>query len=132
MQFKKKHSPWTKEEKQLALTLYYKSLSTYKFLRMQKVNLPGLLTLCRWIGISNFLPGFSNIFLSHIKKKFEFKTEREKVCCHCFDEISIKQFLKYNKELDFIEGFEDYGHLGRSVQHANTALVFLLRGIYSQ
>lgn len=32
--------------------------------------------------------------------------------------------------MDFIERFENYGHLGKSVKHANTTLVFLARGIY--
>jgi hypothetical protein len=45
MQLKDRQRPWTLNEKNLALNLYYKSPSAYKFLRSQKVNLPGLSTI---------------------------------------------------------------------------------------
>lgn len=49
----------------------------------------------------------------------------------CFDEISIKEFLEYSKDFDFIEGFEDFGSYGRSANTANICLVFMARGIYT-
>jgi hypothetical protein len=57
---------------------------------LQNINLPGTSTIRRWIGKSKFLPGFSKIFLHHLKKKIEYKTDKEKKCTICFDEISIK------------------------------------------
>jgi len=41
MQLKDRRRPWTLNEKNLALNLYYKSPTAYTFLRTQKVNLPG-------------------------------------------------------------------------------------------
>lgn len=41
MQLKNKRRPWSIIEKNLALGLFYKSPTAYKFLRLQKVNLPG-------------------------------------------------------------------------------------------
>lgn len=131
MQLKNKQRPWSKNEKNLALGLFYKSPSAYNFLRLQKVNLPGPSTIRRWIGQSKFLPGLSKFFFSHLRKKFESKNSKEKACSVCFDEIYIKEFLEYSKEFDFIEGFEDLGRYGRSSKTANSVLVFMAQGIYS-
>jgi hypothetical protein len=108
MQIKKNHRPWPQEEKQLSIFLFYKSPAAYNFLKLQNVNLPGTSTICRWIGESKFLPGFSKVFLNHLKKKFEYKTDKEKKCTICFDEISIKKCLEFSKHFDFIERFEDF------------------------
>lgn len=132
MQFKNKRQPWTKEEKNLSLNLFYKSPTAYKFLRLQKINLPAPSTIRRWIGQSKYLPGFDDLFLSHIKKKFEQKCYKEKACTVSFDEMYIKEFLEYSKDYDFIEGFQDLGSYGRSNKSANCVLVFMARGIYSK
>lgn len=59
MQLKNGCQSWTKNEKNLALGLFNKSPSAYKFLRLQKINLPGLSTIRQWINETE----------SHIKKK---------------------------------------------------------------
>lgn len=106
MQLRNKRRPWTIKEKNLALSLFYKSPTSYNFLRLQRVNLPSPSTVRRWIGMSKYLPGFNKLFLSHLKRKFELKTYKDKVCV-CFDDISIKELLEYSKNVDFIGGFED-------------------------
>jgi len=89
MQLRNKRRPWTIEENNLALSLFYKSPTSYNFLGLQRVNLPSSSTVRRWIGLSKYLPGLYELFLSHLKRKFEFKTYKDKVCSVCFDEISI-------------------------------------------
>lgn len=76
---------------------------------MQKVNLPAPSTIRRLIGQTKFLPGIYNIFFSHVEKKFQHKSYKEKACTVCFDEMYIKEFLEYSKDYDFIEGFQDLG-----------------------
>lgn len=132
MQLKTKRRIWTITERNLALALFYKSPTAYSFLRLQKINLPAPSTIRRWIGQSQFLPGFNNYFLNHVQKKFEHKSYKEKACTISFDEMYIKEFLEYSKEYDFIEGFQDLGTYGRMNKSANCVLVFLARGIYSQ
>jgi len=56
MQLKSKKRPWTEDEKNFAFSLFYKSPAIYKFLRLQKVNLPSPTTIRNWIGESKFLP----------------------------------------------------------------------------
>lgn len=67
MQLKNKRRPWTAEEKQLALTMFYKSPSSYNFLRLQNLNLPGPSTVRSWIGQSKFLPGINKTFFCTLK-----------------------------------------------------------------
>lgn len=45
--------------------------------------------------------------------------------------MSLKELLEYSKAYGFIEGFEDIGQMGRGNKSANTALVFMAKGIYS-
>jgi hypothetical protein len=130
MQFKNKRCPWTPEERKLALTMFYKSPSSYNFLRLQNLNLPGPSSVRGWIGQFKFLPGINRSFFVHLKHKFEFKEYKEKACTVCIDEIFIKEFLEYSKNFDFIEGFEDLDKYGRSCNIANSCLVFMARGIY--
>lgn len=73
MQLRNKKIPWTLEEKNLALTLFYKSPTAYNFLRLQNINLPAPSTIRRWIGQSKFLPGLSGTFLVTLKKNLNIK-----------------------------------------------------------
>jgi hypothetical protein len=67
MQLKDRQRPWTLNEKNLALNLYYKSPSAYTFLRSKKVNLPGLSTIRHWIGQSKLkLMALHTIFITII------------------------------------------------------------------
>lgn len=45
IQLKNKKRLWIEDEKNLALPLFYKSPVVYKFLRLQKVNLPAPSTI---------------------------------------------------------------------------------------
>jgi hypothetical protein len=55
MQLKTKCRTWTRNEKNLALGLFHKSPSAYKFLLLKKVNLPKLFTIRQWIDQSKLL-----------------------------------------------------------------------------
>lgn len=125
-------SSWTLAEKNFAINLYYKSPATYKFLsNNQQIILPGVTTLQRWIGKSKFCPGFNSLWLKQIKNKLNTMSDDEKYCVLIFDEMKIKSFLEYSKYLDMVEGFEDLGHRGRTNELATQAMVFMVRGLYS-
>jgi DNA transposase THAP9 len=124
--------PWSFDEQQFALSLFYKSPSAYKFLKNSKqIILPGLSTIRRWIGNSKFKTGFNNGILKQLKIKTGTMTEQERFCTLIFDEMKIKNFLEYSKFLDLVEGFEDLGSIGRSKKLAGQAMVFMIRGVYS-
>lgn len=131
----KSRQPWTNEEKQFSISLFYKSPGTYEFLRnVQKINLPGLSTIKRWIGSLKFLPGFGNSYsyMKQIKNKVNSMTDEQKYCVIAFDKMSIKKYLEYSKYLDIVEGYEDFGHNGRSEKLASHALVFFCSRLICQ
>jgi len=100
LMLKNKRRIWTNYEKKLSLNLFYKSPTAYKFLRLQKVNLLAPSTIRRCIGQSKFLPGINNIFFSHVEKKFQHKSYKEKACTVCFDEMYLhKRILRVFQRL---------------------------------
>jgi len=124
--------PWSQKEQQFALSLFYKSPSAYKFLRNSKIiTLPSLTTIKRWIGSSNFHPGFNTTLFKQLKIKADSMTIQEKHCTLVFDELKIKNFLEYSKYLDLVEGYENLGPKGRTNKLAGQAMVFVIRGLYS-
>lgn len=124
MQIFRKHNsrlPWTLTEKNFAINVYYKSATTYKYLRKyQQIILPSETTIRRWIGNSKFCPGFNSLWLKQIKNKLNTMSNEEKYCVIVFDEMKIKSFLEYSKYLDMVEGYEDLGHKGRTKKNGYT------------
>lgn len=53
-QLKTKMRKWFRDERNLALILYYKSPATYRFLRAQNIVLPSPSTVRKWMGASKF------------------------------------------------------------------------------
>ena len=52
-------------------------------------------------------------------------------CALTFDEMSLKSALVYNYQLDTIEGFDNFGDIGRN-NMATHALAFMVRGLSSK
>lgn len=107
----KNRKPWTKAEKKFALSIYYKSLSTYKYMRKNGIVLPGESTVRRWLKSIEYIPGFIKDYLNQIKIKVSAMTFTDRKCVILLDEMSILKCIEYNKALDMIEGFEDLGRL---------------------
>lgn len=126
----KKRKKWLINEKKIALSLYYKSPATYKFMRKNDIILPGESTIRRWLNSINYSTGFPPKYMEQIKLKISGMKGNEKKCAILLDEVSIMKYIEYNKILDEIEGFEDLGTLGRSNKLGSQALVFMVRGIY--
>lgn len=127
----KNRRPWSKSEKKLSMSLYYKSSSTYKFLRRNGIVLPAESTVRRWLKSIDYVPGFIQNYLDQMKLKVTTMTNIDKRCVILFDEMAIMKCIEYNKTLDIIEGFEDLGPLGRSPKLAKHALVIMVRGLYT-
>lgn len=121
---------WSKKEKEFCMSLFYKSASTYIFLRRQGVVLASQSTIRSWLAKSNCLPGLCPEIFDELKVKFKNATIQEKSCVVCFDEMSIMKSLEYSKKYDLVEGFEDLGRNRRKNALANYVLVFMVRGLY--
>lgn len=109
--------------------MYYKSPSTYKYLRRNGIVLPGECTVRRWLNSIHYTTGFSEKYLEQIKLKISDMTYDEKKCVILLDEVSIMKSVEYNKIIDEIEGFEDLGSIGRTQKLGSHALVTMVRGL---
>ncbi|KAF0704147.1 Transposable element P transposase, partial [Aphis craccivora] len=114
----------------LSLSLYYKSPSTYKYMRKNKIILPGESTVRCWLNSISYSTGFSPRYMEQIKLKVSCMSFQEKKVTILLDEISIKKAIEYNKALDIIEGYEDLGTLGRTNKIGSYALVIMIRCLY--
>lgn len=115
----------------MALSLYYKSPSTYKFMSKNGIILPGETTVRRWLVSISFSTGFPKAYMDQIRLKISGMSENEKKCAILFDEVAIMKTLEYNKVLDEIEGYEYLGILGRTNKIGSQALVVMVRCLYS-
>ena len=124
----KKGYRWPAQEKTLALSIYYHSKKAYKILG-KIFKLPSKSTLHRVLQRTNVIPGFSEKVFDALKLKAATMTEDDKICTLIFDEMSLKTGLSYTKGSDTVEGFEDFGDLGKTKYIANHALAFVIRGV---
>ena len=77
-------------------------------------------------------PGFiKNVFVALGQKVCIFG-DTDQFLSLVSDEMSIKDGLVYNEMKDQINGFEDFGHLGRTKDIANHATVFIVWGLVSK
>lgn len=128
--FHRKRGMWTKGEKQLALSLYYKSPGNYKFLlRNLGFVLPGVTTIQSWLRVFNLRTGINTTLITKLKLKVRNMSEEERECVLMFDEITLKKGLCHNAVDDVIEGYEDFGNLGRTSKLGSHALLFFIRGL---
>jgi hypothetical protein len=123
--FGKRFSP---SDKNFALSLYFTGPKAYSFCQ-QLFILPSKRTLQLWLSRLNIKPGFSESVLVLLEKKVHSMNEQNKLCALLLDEMSLKTALVYNAPDDIIEGYEDCAHLGRSTKIANSALVFMVKGL---
>lgn len=128
----KKRKPWLQNEKILAISIFYKSPTAYKFMRKNNIILPGVSTLHAWLKSFQYMPGFIPEYMTQMKIMCNTMSFQEKKCVIMIDEMAIKYCLEYNKSLDMIEGYEDLGHLGRSNRLAKLAFVIMIRGLYNK
>lgn len=124
-------SAWTLQEKNVALSFYYKSVSTYKFMRSKGCILPGPSTIRSWTTKFVSKPGHNKKLFKLLKLKTESMTSKQRQCVLLFDEMAIKSYIEFSKNKDLIEGFEDLGEFGRRSVPAKQVLVLMVRGLYS-
>lgn len=121
---------WSKSQRQLSLSLYYKSPTAYTFLLYSmKCSLPSIRTIQSWLKVIYLRTGCHNNLSSKLAIKVHTMEEKEKICVLMFDEIALKKQLEFNEAQDFIEGYQDLASLGRTTKFANSALVFYIRGL---
>ncbi|KAJ8885087.1 hypothetical protein PR048_011283 [Dryococelus australis] len=66
--------------------------------------------------------------IKHFGQEVKKMKDGNQYCPLYFDEISLRSGLYYNESENRVEGFEDFGSVGRTARSANHALVFMARG----
>ncbi len=125
---KAKGRRWTYKDKVIALSLYHQSPRAYQFCS-RIFTLPSVSSLRKWLSNVEVRPGFPPKVFELLRDKVAVMTEKNKLCVITFDEMSLRAGLSYNITEDAVEGFEDFGSLGKTSKPANHALVFMVRGL---
>ena len=125
---KKQGYRWSASDKALAISLYTSSPKCYRLMR-KMIKLPSPSTLKRSLQDLNIYPGFNDDVINALKLKVDNLPDTSKDCVLLFDEMAIKEGLSYDKHIDQVEGYEDYGSEGRTKFLANHALVLMVRGL---
>jgi len=112
----------------LALSLLKRSPKSYSFLRLL-FPLPSRRTLQSVLSNVHFTAGINAHVFGALQHSLQKMSDRDRYCCLLFDEMSIRENVRFNQKVDCIEGFEDYG-TERTRSIANHALLFMVRGLH--
>jgi hypothetical protein len=122
---------WNFEEKILALSLLKRSPKSYILLQTL-FPLPSGRTLQSLLNTVHFRTGINTHVFYALRHSLQKMSEKDRYCCLLFDEMSIRDNVRFNQKFDFIEGFEDLGSRGRTCNVANHALLFMIRGLHQK
>ncbi|XP_034232210.1 uncharacterized protein LOC117640087 [Thrips palmi] len=128
---KKKGRTWTADDKLFALAIFKRSSRAYRFLR-EYIMLPSENTLKTLLMKVPLEPGISETLISLLSAKVNRMEHWEKNVVVSFDETFLRGNLFFNESQNSVEGFENYGHRGRTNRVADHALVFMVQGINSK
>ncbi|CAH1366216.1 unnamed protein product [Tenebrio molitor] len=122
---------WTEQDKAFALSLYKRSPRLYRYLQVY-FQLPSSRSLKAILAKIPFDTGVNSVILEHLRSQISKMNQADSNCTLLFDEISLCQGFHYERVQQYLSGFEDIGHLGRTNKAANHALVFMVRGVRKQ
>ena len=92
--------------------MFHAGPKAYGILR-QVFCLPTVRTLRKSLQNIHIYPGFSAELLDAFRVKVQGMSSQDKLCAVVFEEMGIKEHVYYNPERDLVEGYEDYGMMGR-------------------
>jgi len=118
---------YSKELKQLALTIYFFGPRAYQFLK-NILQLPSTRTLRRVTEKIDIVPGLNDVIFESLNFKLNSFKDDAKDCVLCIDEMAIKTHLFYNLSKDYIVGFNS-SFEQKTYGPANYVLCFMLRGL---
>lgn len=117
---------YTKAEKQLFQSLYYRDPGYYNFLRASlHSGLPSKTTLLKWQPIRTLVPGLVREVMSHLKHSS--LTDEDRKVIVIFDEMDGRRGLHYESGSDSIVGFECLTK--KTNQLAKKFLTVMIRGL---
>lgn len=122
---------FTEKFKNECLKMYFTGPKLYKNYLVKTFCLPSARVLLKHIQSVKVRPGLNDNILYLIKTKTANLSNLDRMCILCFDEMSIKANLFYNRGTDEVIGFEDFGNDQRAFKPALNATVLMIRGLYT-
>lgn len=120
---------YTDQQKSLCLALYKQGPRSYRF-KEKWCALPTKRTLGRYSADLVLKSGIDSKMFLTLKNIVENWSPQEKMCAVTWDEVSLKEHLDYNHQLDYIEGFVT-NEIPKEPIFATHSLTFMVRGIAS-
>jgi hypothetical protein len=121
---------WSDNERLVAMSIYYQSPKAYRFLS-KIMKLPSKTSICRWVQNVRVQPGLNSYMIKLLEAKVKNLSVKDKQCILLMDEVALKKGLRYCKMRDIVVGYVDDG-VERSTVMANSALVFMVRGLFKR
>ena len=120
----KKGKHWTVKDKLLALRIMYRCPQALKMLR-RVFSLPARNSISMFLekSFGSLEPGFSNKVMALQKMRVCTMTKFEWNCSLVFDEMSLKQYLDFEKYSDKVIGVQSNG------KPVNQVLVMMVPGL---
>ena len=118
---------WKEEDIKLALAIFYKSPSTYKFLRLY-FGLPSLTVLYEEIRKTMVEAGVCSRTLAGLQCKADSISDLSRYCNIIIDGMKIRKCLQYTNA-DIISGFEELGDGQRAPRIATEMVAVMLQGV---
>ena len=89
---------------------------------------PATSTLNELLNQVDFTVGLNLKFFIHLRECLLKLADKERICSISFDEMAIRENIKFNFKTGSFEGLEDTGYT-RVDKVANYALVFMVQGV---
>ena len=125
---KKNRRRYTKELKDIALSIKYHSPKAYRFL-CKILHLPTIRTLNEYEKQFPIYPGLNQTVLNELKRRSEQLPIEARVVNILFDEINLTTEIHYDNHLDQFKGIADNGKK-RTAEIAKSALVAMITWIH--
>ncbi len=122
---KKEKRAYSDDFKHLAVSIYFKSTSTYNYLS-KRLHLPQKSTISRWLSDITFDEGFDEDLFRLLEEKVSSLAERDRLVSIKMDEMSLSENMDYDEKRDQIIGVS--GEEGQ-YEYPSNALTVMVRGI---
>ena len=123
---------YSKEVREFASTLFFKSPSAYHYVR-KFLQLPGVSTIGSWLSNHGCYPGFTNEAFTELESRINScdidDCDKYRYCTIMIDEMSMKKNVQWDRVAGRFVGYVDMGFDEDSTEEASKALVVLAVGL---
>lgn len=98
--------------------------------QLKFTNLPCVQSIRNWITLKLIQPGVNEAIFGGLAKRILEMEDKERDIILSFDEMTSRRNFTYNKKLDNIDGFHDYGNGQRLNILSKDLCTFFIRSLH--